>query len=83
MWGPYAQENLASVYGFDLHIAPQLFGCPVVTTGPHQHGFARYDLPIPANPALVGDAGFFQFNYYDPTIGAFGATQATGLWIGS
>lgn len=83
MWGPYAQANLAQVYGFDLHIGPLEFGYPVVSSGGPSYGFASYALPIPNNPALVGDAGYFQFNYYDPSVGAFGATQATGVWIGS
>lgn len=83
MWGPQGQANAASVYGFDLHVLPQHFGYPLVATGAQSTGFAAYELPIPNSAALVGDAGCFQFNYYDPTIGVFGASQATQLWIGS
>ncbi|MCK5942803.1 MAG: VCBS repeat-containing protein [Planctomycetes bacterium] len=81
MWGTYAQNQIANVYGFDLHIGPQEFGYPVLSSGPATFGFASYSLPIPNTTALVGDAGYFQFNYYDPAVGAFGATQATGVWI--
>jgi len=82
MWGPYAQANLVHVHGFDLHIGPLEFGYAIVSSGTPSHGFASYPLPIPSTPALVGDAGYFQYNYYDPSVDAFGATQATGLWIG-
>jgi hypothetical protein len=83
MWGPLAQQNVASVYGFDLHVLPQHLGQPLIATGAPGAGFASYQLPIPNTAALVGDAGCFQFNYYDPAIDAFGASQGTGLWIGS
>ena len=80
MWGPAPQPGIASVNGFELHVLPQHFGDPLVASNA---GFAAYELPIPATPALVGDAGCFQFQYYDPAIGAFGATQATQLHIGA
>ena len=74
---------MANVYGFDLHVLPQHFGYPMVASGAPGAGFASYALPIPSTAALVGDAGCFQFNYYDPVVGVFGASQATGIWIGS
>jgi hypothetical protein len=83
MWGPYGMANIANVYGFDLHIGPQEFGYATISSGPPNRAFASYALPIPNDPSLIGDAGYFQFNYYDPAVGAFGATQATGVWIGS
>ncbi len=45
-------------------------------------GFASYALPIPGNPALLGDAGCFQYAYYDHVAGVFGGTQATAVRIG-
>jgi hypothetical protein len=82
MWGDYAQANLLTVHGFDLHLAPTLFGYAAIASG---SGFAdgayRYPLPIPNDPSLVGDAGWWQYNYYDHVVGLFGGTQATGLSI--
>ena len=83
MWGTYAQENMVHVYGADLHIGATEFGYVRVTSGPPGQGFAEYALPIPNDPALIGDAGYFQFNYIDPSVAAFGGSQATGVWIGN
>ncbi|MGC6488234.1 MAG: FG-GAP repeat domain-containing protein [Planctomycetota bacterium] len=82
MWGTFAQANLVHVYGCDLHVGAQEFGYVKVTHGPADAGFTKYALPVPNHPALIGDAGYFQFNYWDPSVQAFGATQATGVWIG-
>jgi hypothetical protein len=46
-------------------------------------GFLAVALPIPNLPALIGDAGYFQFVYYDHVSGTFGGTHATGLSIGN
>ena len=83
MWGTFAQANLVHVYGCDLHVGAQEFGYVKLTAGPADAGFTKYALPVPNHPALIGDAGYFQFNYWDPSPQAFGATQATGVWIGS
>lgn len=84
MWGNYAQAGLATVFGFDLHVAPSEFGFAAVAVGNGvDDGFYSYPLPIPNTAALVGDVGYFQYNYYDPVLGVLGATQATGLWVGN
>ncbi|HEB52712.1 MAG TPA: VCBS repeat-containing protein [bacterium] len=84
MWGDWGQENLVFVHGFMLHLAPTQFGYAAITSGNGaDDGFYRYPLPIPANPALLGDAGYFQYNYYDHVADSFGGTQATGVRIGS
>jgi hypothetical protein len=84
MWGSYPAPNLFDLFGIDFHIGPELFGYPAVATGAHENdGFYSYPLPIPPVPALVGDVGCFQYNYYDPVAGAFGGTQATRLSIGN
>ena len=83
MWGTYAQENMVHVYGAYLHIGATEFGYVRVTSGPTGQGFAEYALPIPNDPALIGEAGYFQFNYIDPSVAAFGGSQATGVWVGS
>ena len=82
MWGTFAQANMVHVYGCDLHVGAQEFGYVKVTNGPADAGFTKYALPVPNHPALIGDAGYFQFNYWDPSVQAFGGTQATGVWIG-
>ncbi len=82
LWGPVAYPGLQSVYGFDVHVAVAQFGCGMLASGSLPGlGFASFALPIPANPALVGDAGYFQWDYFDHVAGTFGGTQATGLWI--
>ncbi|HEX5052145.1 MAG TPA: VCBS repeat-containing protein [Planctomycetota bacterium] len=84
MWSMFGQADLFSAYGLQLHIAPQVYGYAALTSGSQAHdGFYSYALPIPNQPVLVGDAGYFQYNYYDPTLDVFGGTQATGLWIGN
>ena len=83
MWSSYAQADLTEVLGFKLHIAPSEFGFATISTGTPMRGFASYPLQIPNNPLLIGDIGWFQYGYYDPTIGTFGGTQASGVWIGS
>ena len=50
---------------------------------PPGQGFAEHALPIPNDPALIGDAGYFQFNDIHPSVAAFGGSQATGVWVGS
>jgi hypothetical protein len=82
MWSDHAQPQLVEVMGFQLHIAPAVFGFSAVSYGTPQRGFTSYSLPIPNNTALIGDAGWFQYVYYDPVIDAFGGTQASGVWIG-
>lgn len=83
MWGTWAQAGFVHVYGCDMHVGATEFGFVRVTNGPAGAGFTKYALPIPNNPALIGDAGYFQFNYLDPSLGSYGGTQATGVWIGS
>jgi hypothetical protein len=84
MWGPVGIANLFSAYGIQFHIGPTDFGCAFVASGSLPgEGFHRFPLPIPNNPAMVGDAGYFQCSYYDHVTGNFGGTQATGLWIGN
>ena len=84
MWSPLGQADLLTSHGFSLHLAPAEFGFTQVTnggqTGP---GFTACPLPIPAHPSLVGDAGWFQWFYFDPATATFGASHATGLSIGS
>jgi hypothetical protein len=83
MWSPIAQANWMSVHGLTLHLVPVEFGWAAITSGSQAgEGFHSYPLPIPNLAALVGDAGYFQFNYYDHVSGAFGGTQATGVRIG-
>jgi hypothetical protein len=84
MWGPVGMANMFSTHGFDVHLAPTLFGFTTITSGTLPgDGFASYPLPIPQTPALVGDAGWFQWFHFDATLGVFGASHATGLSIGS
>ena len=45
-------------------------------------GFATFALPIPNDPALVGEFGAFQYVYYDHVAGAFGGSQGASLRIG-
>ncbi|MFY9345225.1 MAG: VCBS repeat-containing protein [Planctomycetota bacterium] len=84
LWSPLGQANIMSAYGFDLHLVPTVFGCGVLAAGTQAgEGFSSFPLPIPPVPSLVGDAGYFQYDYYDHVAGVFGGTQATGLWIGN
>ena len=71
------------VYGADLHIGATEFDYVRVTIAPPGHSFAEHALPIPNDPALIGDAGYFQFNDIHPSVAAFGGSQATGVWAGS
>ena len=83
MWSLFAQEDVLSVHGFQLHIVPSDWGFVRVTSGSQAtDGFYAYPLPIPNTTALIGDCGYFQYNYYDHHVGRLGATQATGLSIG-
>jgi hypothetical protein len=83
LWGPAAWPGLQSVLGFDVHVAVAQFGCGFLASGSQPgEGFASFALPIPAVPAIAGDAGYFQWDYFDHVAGRFGGTQATGLWIG-
>jgi len=84
MWSPLGSADLFSLHGFSFHIAPQLFGyANIASGGLAANGFYSYPLPIPNNPALVGDVGCFQYCYYDHVTGAFGGTQATCVWVGN
>ena len=84
MWGSYPTASLFQSFGFHFHFAPELFGYAAVATGTGAtDGFYSYPLPIPPLPALLGDAGCFQYNYWDPVVGAFGGTQATRVCIGN
>jgi hypothetical protein len=84
LWGPIAWPGMQTVYGFDVHVAVAQFGCGMLAAGSQPgEGFASFALPIPPTPAIVGDAGYFQWDYWDHAAGVFGGTQATGLWIGN
>ncbi|MEZ6036487.1 MAG: VCBS repeat-containing protein [Planctomycetota bacterium] len=85
MWGPIAAPGMIPLpmYGFDVHLLPAFFGYARIAAGNgFDDGFTSYPLPIPNTPYAIGDAGYFQYNYYDPVSGTFGGTQATGVWIG-
>ena len=76
--------DLFSAFGLQFHIAPAEYGFAAIASGALPGtGFYSYPLPIPNQPAMIGDAGYFQFNYYDHVAGVFGGTQATGVWIGN
>ncbi len=84
MWGPWGAPNLMSAYGLEVHIAPSEVGFAAIASGSlPREGFHAYALPIPNSTAMIGDVGCFQYCYYDHVAGAFGGTQATGLWIGN
>ncbi|MCB9878181.1 MAG: VCBS repeat-containing protein [Planctomycetes bacterium] len=86
LWGSVAAPGLVPLpmYGFDVHVAPEYIGCGYVCDGnAFADGFHSEPVPIPANGALIGQAGYFQYDYYDPASDTFGGTQATGLWIGN
>lgn len=83
VWGANGAADLLSVHGFALHLLPTEFACGVLAAGAAvDDGFSSLPLPIPPLPALVGDAGCFQYVYYDHVTGTFGGTQATALRIG-
>ena len=82
MWGTFGLADLTTVLGFQLHLSPTEFGYAAIASGTQAGaGFHSYPLPIPNDPALVGDVGYFQYCYYDPVLDRFGGTQATGVWI--
>ena len=82
MWGSFALADLATVLGFQLHLGPGEYGYAAIASGSQAgEGFHSYPLPIPLHPSLIGDVGWFQYCYYDPALGRFGGTQATGVWI--
>lgn len=84
MWNQIGIPNLFTSHGFTLHMGPVLFGYANLASGSQfKDGFYSYPLPIPNHPGLVGDAGCFQYCYYDHVAGAFGGTQATTVWIGN
>jgi hypothetical protein len=83
MWGPVGFPNLCAPYGYAINLAPSVFATATLASGTQPgEGFSTFALPIPPQPALIGDAGCFQWNYYDHVAGAFGGTQATGVRIG-
>lgn len=84
IWGPIGIPNLFSAYGITANLAPLHYGSATLVSGAGQgDGFLSVPLPIPPVPALVGDAGCFQFAYYDHVRGAFGGSQGTSLRIGN
>lgn len=84
MWNQIGIANLFTSHGFTFHMGPQLFGYANIASGTQANdGFYSYPLPIPNHPSLIGDAGCFQYCYYDHVAGAFGGTQATTVWIGN
>jgi len=84
MWNQIAIADLFTINGFTMHLGPAEYGYPALASGSQWNdGFYSYSLPIPNNPALVGDAGCFQYCYYDHVTGRFGGTQATDVWIGN
>jgi hypothetical protein len=83
LWGAYGQADLFQVHGFTMHLVPTEYFTATLASGSGPgEGFATYALPIPNDPALVGEMGSFQYVYYDHVTGAFGGSQATSLWIG-
>lgn len=84
VWGPIGIANLFVAYGITANLAPLHFCTAGLTSGTGAgDGFFRQSVPIPPVPALVGDAGCFQFAYYDHVRDAFGGSQGTSLWIGN
>jgi hypothetical protein len=82
MWGVFGLADLTTVLGFQLHLSPDEFGYAAIASGSQAgEGFHSYPLPIPNNPALVGDVGCFQYCYYDPVRDRFGGTQATNVRV--
>ena len=83
-WGPIGYEQLFVAFGFDVHMVPVEYSAAAVAAGSGANdGFLAVALPIPNLTALIGDAGYFQFCYFDHVSGTFGATHATGLSIGN
>jgi len=83
IWGWFGYADLFPVHGFMMHLMPSEFGVASLTSGTAAgEGFATFALPIPDDPALVGEFGAFQYAYYDHVVGAFGGSQGTSLWIG-
>ena len=83
MWGQAAVAGLMNVYGFDVHVAAMVFSSAFIASGAGAgEGFSSFPLPIPANAALIGDLGYFQWSYWDHVADVIGGTQATGVWIG-
>jgi hypothetical protein len=83
VWGWTGYADMFPLHGFMMHVLPSEFGIASLTSGNAAgKGFATFALPIPNNPALVGDMGTFQYVYYDHVAGAFGGSQGANLWIG-
>ena len=83
IWGWFGYADLFPVNGFMMHLMPSEFGVASLTSGTAAgEGFATFALPIPNDPALVGEFGAFQYVYYDHVAGAFGGSQGASLWIG-
>lgn len=83
IWGWFGYADLFPVNGFMMHLMPSEFGVASLTSGTAAgEGFATFALPIPNDPALVGEFGAFQYVYYDHVAGAFGGSQGASLRIG-
>ncbi len=82
VWGDVGIENLFSTYGIDVHIAPiNYFMARYAAGSGAGDGYLRESLPIPYLPALAGDAGWFQWAYWEPVAGTYGGTHATKVRI--
>ncbi len=84
VWGTFGFADLFVSHGISAHLAPAVHLPAGIAVGTGAtDGFHRVPLPIPNNPLLVGDAGWFQAVYYDHVAGVFGGTHATGVSIGN
>ncbi|MFT4512109.1 MAG: hypothetical protein ACI89X_001411 [Planctomycetota bacterium] len=84
LWSSQAIPDLFSTRGVTFHLGPQQFGYALIASGTQfSDGFHSYPLPLPNDPALIGDVGCFQYCYYDHVASAFGGTQATCIWVGN
>ncbi len=82
VWSTVAAVDLFHEQGVDVHIAPVAWLSPFVVSGTGAgQGFGFHALPVPNDPLLLGDLGYFQWGYFDPVAGAFGGTQATQVFV--